>query len=61
MAQRSPTASDETDARTRRPPNTGTPRWVKVFAVIAVVAVIGFAVLHLTGNSFGGPGMHGLP
>jgi hypothetical protein len=27
----------------------GMPRWVKVFVVIAIVFVVAFVVLHLTG------------
>jgi hypothetical protein len=34
---------------------TSTPRWVKVFGIIAVVLVLLFVILHLTG---GGPGGH---
>jgi hypothetical protein len=35
--------------------STGSPpRWVKVFGIIAIVAVLLFAILHLTGNSLGG-------
>lgn len=44
-----------------RGPTTGIPRWVKVFAVVAALVVVAFLVLHLTGNSLGGPGSHGLP
>jgi hypothetical protein len=45
------------------PPNTdaspaGTPRWVKVFAVIAAVMVVVFIVLLLFGGGHG-PGRHG--
>jgi hypothetical protein len=36
-----------------------TPRWVKVFAGIAIGLVLLFIILHLTGNSLGGPGNHG--
>ena len=32
-----------------------TPRWVKVFGVIAIVVLIAFVILHLAG---GGPGRH---
>ena len=32
----------------------GAPRWVKVFAVVAIVLVLLFAVLHLTGGGFRG-------
>ena len=34
---------------------SGMPRWVKVFAVIAVITVLGFVVLHLSGH---GPSNH---
>jgi hypothetical protein len=36
----------------------GTPRWVKVLGVLVLVLVLLVAVLHLTGNSLGGPGSH---
>jgi hypothetical protein len=35
-----------------------TPRWVKIFVLIALVVIVLFFVLHLTGNSLGGPGSH---
>jgi hypothetical protein len=35
-----------------------TPRWVKLFVLIALVVIALFIVLHLTGNSLGGPGSH---
>jgi hypothetical protein len=31
-----------------------TPRWVYVFGIIAVVLVLLFVVLHLTGHGLGG-------
>ena len=34
------------------PPST--PRWVKVSAIIVIVLVLLFVILHLTGNSLGG-------
>jgi hypothetical protein len=33
---------------------TGTPRWVKIFALALLVLVLLVAVLHLTGNAIGG-------
>ena len=36
------------------PKNHSTPRWVKVFGIIAIVVVLLFVILHLTGNSPGG-------
>lgn len=34
------------------PPST--PRWVKVFGIIAIVLVLLFVILHLAGGGFGG-------
>ncbi len=37
----------------------GTPRWVKVFGVIAIVVIVAFVVLMITGRGGGhGPGRH---
>ncbi|MGQ0601879.1 MAG: hypothetical protein ACT4QE_09315 [Anaerolineales bacterium] len=41
------------------PPST--PRWVKVLVIIAIVLILLFVILHLTGNSLGGPGGHTMP
>lgn len=30
-----------------------TPRWVKVFGVLALIAIAGFAALHLVGGEMG--------
>ena len=38
--------------------NTGTPRWVKAFGIVAFVLLVLFVVLHLTGNGLGG--LHGI-
>ena len=43
------------------PPYPGTPRWVKVFGIIAVVVVLLFVILLLTRGPGGrghGPGRH---
>ena len=37
---------------------TGTPRWVKVFGVIALVVVVLFVVVLLVGGGEHGPGRH---
>lgn len=42
--------------RPDRRPTTGTPRWVKAFGITAVILVVLFFVLHLTGNGMGGHG-----
>ncbi len=36
----------------------GIPRWVKVLGVLVLLLILVVAVLHLTGNSAGGPGSH---
>jgi hypothetical protein len=33
---------------------TATPRWVKLFGIIAIIVVVLFVILHLTGGSVGG-------
>ena len=51
--------SDDTRVRppADRPPST--PRWVKVFGIIAIVVVLIFVVIQLTGVGGGhGPGRH---
>ena len=35
-----------------------TPSWVKVSGILVLVLIVLFVVLHLTGNSLGGPGSH---
>lgn len=47
-----------TDIGRGSPPNT--PRWVKVFGLIALLLLLLVVILHLTGNSFGGPMSHGI-
>ena len=41
-----------------RPPYPGTPRWVKVFGIIALVLVLLFVILLLTDPGRHGPGRH---
>jgi hypothetical protein len=47
-------------ADTNRSPNTDvpTPRWVKVFGIVAILVLVLFVVLHLAGA---GPGRHMAP
>ena len=33
--------------------DTGTPRWVKVFGIVALVLVLLFVILHLAGGGLG--------
>lgn len=35
--------------------NSDTPRWVKVFGIVAIVLVVLFVIMHFTGS---GPGRH---
>jgi hypothetical protein len=48
------TAQDPHKADMR--PYPGTPRWVKVLGIIAILAVLLFVTMHLLGGM--GPGMH---
>jgi hypothetical protein len=50
--------NDETGG-TDREPTAGTPRWAKVFGIIAIVVVLLFAVLLLAGGPHS-PGRHGV-
>lgn len=45
---------DETGVEPDRESATGTPRWVYVFGGVAVVMVLLFVLLHLTGRGLGG-------
>jgi hypothetical protein len=55
MADQSPdpgsrgATGDGSDTDSHLEPTTGAPRWVKVFGIIAIVLVVAFVVLHLTG------------
>jgi len=42
------------DVRPDRESTASTPRWVKIFGIIALVLVLLFAILHLTGHGLGG-------
>lgn len=41
-----------------RPPYSGTPRWLKVFGIIAIVLILLFVVIQFTGVGGHGPGRH---
>lgn len=56
-----PEVGDDTSVEPDRGSPPSTPRWVKVFGIIALVLVLLFVILHLTGNNFGGHGRHSLP
>ena len=46
-------AGEDTRMRRGRGSPPGTPRWVKVFAIIVIVLVLLFVILHLSGRGFG--------
>ena len=45
---------DDTRVRPDRGSTTSTPRWVKVSGIIAIVLVLPFVIMHLTGGGLGG-------
>jgi hypothetical protein len=51
-------SGQEADIGRDREPSARTPRWVKVFALIALVAVVLFVVVTLVGGGEHGPGRH---
>jgi hypothetical protein len=53
-----PGAGDDTGAEADSGPAPGTPRWVKVSGVVAVVVVLLIVVLLLVGEGDHGPGRH---
>lgn len=56
-----PTPGDDTGVGPDSRSTAGTPRWVKVFGIIVILLVLLIGVLHITGNSLGGPGSHTPP
>jgi hypothetical protein len=53
----SPDTSDDTGVGPDRGSTSGTPRWVKVFGIIAAVVVLLLVILLLTGGGHG-PSRH---
>ena len=53
--------ADLPDPDTGDDTRVGTPRWVKVFGIIAVVVVLLFVISLLIGGGEHGPGRHALP
>lgn len=49
---------DDTSTGTDRGPAPGAPRWVKVFGIITLVAILLFVVLVFAGGGRHGPGRH---
>jgi len=53
-----PTPSPDTGTGPDRGTLAGTPRWVKVFRIVALVVVVLFIVVLLVGGGEHGPGRH---
>jgi hypothetical protein len=53
-----PEAGDDTGMGPYREPPAGTPRWVKVFGLAALVVLVLFVVVLLIGGGEHGPGRH---
>ncbi len=54
----SPSTDSDLHATPKNEPYVGTPQWVYVFGVIALVLAVVFVVLHVVGGGFGNH-MHG--
>ena len=50
--------SSDAERRSEPAQSVGVPSWVKVLGIVVLVLVLFLVVLHLTGNSVGGPGSH---
>jgi hypothetical protein len=55
-----PEPGDNTGGGLDREPSAGTPRWVKVFGLIALVVVVLFVVVLLVDGAEHGPSRHSL-
>lgn len=53
-----PTPFPDTGTGADRGTPAGTPRWVKVFGIVALVVVVLFIVVLLVGGGEHGPGRH---
>jgi hypothetical protein len=52
--------ADDIRAGPDRDPTTGTPRWVKVVGIIAIVVVLLFVIMLVAGDGRHGPARHRL-
>lgn len=51
-------SGDDSGVTPDRESPPGTPRWVKVFGIVALVLVLLFVLMLLTGRGSHGPGRH---
>lgn len=58
MAEPLPQRRDGADGAPEPRPQSRRPRWVTAVLIAAVLLLALVVVLHLTGNSLGGPGSH---
>ena len=58
MAEPIPQRRDDADGAPEPRPQMGRPRWVTAVLIAAVLLLALVVLLHLTGNSLGGPGSH---
>lgn len=58
MADLLPDTDDATDVRPDRRSPSGTPRWVKISGIIALVLILLFVIMMLVGGGNHGPGRH---
>lgn len=61
MVEREPTEQKEItrgDHSPRISSYPGIPRWLKLSAIVAIILILLFGILHLTANHNMGPGMH---
>ncbi|MCC6457975.1 MAG: hypothetical protein IT328_23675 [Caldilineaceae bacterium] len=56
-----PNPNDNDDVALDRTGVPSTPRWVYFFGIIALVVIVLFVILHLTGGGFRGHGGHTPP
>ena len=49
-----PDSNGDTGVEPDRRSTNSTPRWVKVFGIIALVLILLFVILHLAGGGLGG-------
>lgn len=49
--RKTPSAAESLSRDQRQAP--GTPRWVKVFLIVAIVVVLVFVIVHLAGGGMG--------
>ncbi|MEO5886372.1 MAG: hypothetical protein ABIQ77_01800 [Anaerolineales bacterium] len=52
------TTMSQTPIKPDRGSPPSTPRWLKALVIVFIALILLVVILHLTGNSLGGPGGH---